>query len=58
MLGGIGPAWTYDPTVEKPKGTKDMGSYTVSVYTKEQQKRLGVDENGVKIDKAVVVTAS
>ena len=56
--GGIGPAWTYDPTMEKPKGEKNMGSYTAAVYTKEQQKRLGVDENGVKIDKAVVVTAS
>ena len=56
-VGAIGPAWTYDPTVEKPKGTKDMGGWKEAVYTKEQQERLGVDEHGKPVDKAVVVTA-
>lgn len=42
----IGPAWTYDPSVEKPAGEKDMGTWTMAVYTPEQMKRLGVDESG------------
>lgn len=32
--------------MEKPAGTKDMGSWTASVYTTEQQQRLKVDERG------------
>jgi len=32
--------------MEKPAGTKDMGSWTAAVYTPEQQARLGVDESG------------
>merc|ERR1719473_579257 len=47
-MGGVGPAWTYDETVEKPAGEKDMGSWTAAVYTPEQQARLGVDEQGNK----------
>lgn len=61
--GAIGPAWTYDSSKEKPKGEKDMGGWTAAVYTKEQQERLGVDENGNKLvkitdlsDKPVVVS--
>eukprot|EP00439_Symbiodinium_sp_Y106_P084789 s569_g26.t1 len=41
----IGPAWTRGE-MEKPAGTKDMGSWTAAVYTPEQQARLGVDESG------------
>ena len=44
--GGIGPAWTYDESIEPPAGEKDMGGWTSAVYTEEQQARLGVDENG------------
>jgi len=44
--GGIGPAWTYDDSVEKPAETKDMGGWTAQVYSQEQQDRLGVDANG------------
>mmetsp|Transcript_63054 Transcript_63054/g.133097 ORF Transcript_63054/g.133097 Transcript_63054/m.133097 type:complete len:648 (+) Transcript_63054:139-2082(+) len=43
----LGPAWTRGE-IEKPAGTKDMGSFKVLVYTEEQQQRLGVDENGTK----------
>eukprot|EP00657_Telonema_sp_P-1_P001384 TRINITY_DN1335_c0_g1_i1.p1 TRINITY_DN1335_c0_g1~~TRINITY_DN1335_c0_g1_i1.p1 ORF type:complete len:315 (+),score=89.67 TRINITY_DN1335_c0_g1_i1:198-1142(+) len=32
--------------VEAPAGTKDMGSYVIRAYTKEQQLRLSVDEFG------------
>jgi len=49
-LGRIGPAWTYDKSVEKPAGVKDMGTWTDSVYTPEQMARLGVDEYGKKVD--------
>ena len=47
----IGPAWTYDPSVEKPAGTRNMGTWTMSVYTPEQQARLGVDEMGAPVSK-------
>ncbi len=30
-LGLVGPAWTYDPSVEKPAGTVDLGTYVASV---------------------------
>jgi len=46
--GGIGPAWTYDKSVERPAGEKNMGTWTKAVYTAEQQQRLGVDEEGNK----------
>lgn len=52
----IGPAWTYDSSVEKPAGTKDMGSWTKAVYTPEQQARLGVDESGKKVVKLASTT--
>ena len=39
--GAIGPRWTWDPSFPKPNGTKNMGSYSISVYTPEQQKELG-----------------
>lgn len=42
----VGPSWTYDKNVEMPAGEKDMGTFRIRVYTTEQQKRLGVDENG------------
>jgi len=47
----IGPKWTYNSAVEKPAGEKVIGSYTISVYTKEQQERLGVNELGEKVEK-------
>ena len=50
--GSIGPAWTYDPNVEKPAGKKDMGGWQALVYTEEQQKRLGVDETGKPVKPA------
>ena len=50
MLGANGagrpPAWLTDPSKERPAGQKTDGSATFSVYTPEQQKRLGVDEHG------------
>ena len=42
---GLGPAWTRDE-IEAPAATRDMGSWTASVYTAEQQARLNVDVNG------------
>ena len=42
----IGPKWTYDKSTEMPAGEKDMGTFKIRIYTPEQQKRLGVDENG------------
>merc|ERR1712023_606564 len=47
----IGPQWTWDETMEKPQGEKDMGTYKQAVYTKEQQERLGVDQEGNKVNK-------
>jgi len=49
MSGSVGPSWTYDKNMEKPMGEKNMGTYTESVYTAEQQKRLGVDAEGKKV---------
>lgn len=45
MVGLVGPAWTRGEA-EKPAGEKNMGTWTASVYTEEQQARLGVDEMG------------
>ena len=44
-LGGIGPAWTRGE-MERPAGEKDMGTWKASIYTEEQQKRLGVTAEG------------
>jgi len=41
----LAPAWTRGE-IERPTGLRDMGSYSESVYTTEQQQRLGVDEKG------------
>ena len=46
-VGGIGPAWTYDKNVERPEGEEDRGSFTLRVYTKEQQSRYHIDKFGV-----------
>ena len=35
--------------IEKPAGSKDMGGWTATVYTVEQQNRLGIDEFGKKV---------
>eukprot|EP00929_Paragymnodinium_shiwhaense_P106174 TRINITY_DN7136_c0_g2_i1.p1 TRINITY_DN7136_c0_g2~~TRINITY_DN7136_c0_g2_i1.p1 ORF type:complete len:202 (-),score=14.37 TRINITY_DN7136_c0_g2_i1:226-741(-) len=50
---GVGPAWTRGK-MEPPAGDKDMGGWIARVYTEEQQKRLGVDENGVPQQRAVL----
>ena len=44
------PAWVLGE-IEAPKGEKNMGTWTASVYTSEQQKRLNIDETGKKKDK-------
>ena len=46
----IGPAWTRNE-IEAPKGEKNMGSWISLVYTKEQQKRLQIDENGNSLNR-------
>eukprot|EP00438_Fugacium_kawagutii_P031449 Skav200325 [mRNA] locus=scaffold1760:150800:168374:- [translate_table: standard] len=51
-IGMVGPAWTRGE-MERPAGTKDMGTYKTLVYTPEQQGRLGVDESGDKVAKEV-----
>ena len=38
--------------MEAPAGVKDMGGWTRGVFTAEQQARLGVDENGQKVEVA------
>ena len=43
--GAVGPGWTRGQ-IERPRGEKDMGGWMASVYTAEQQARLGVDEAG------------
>lgn len=55
--GSLGPAWTRDE-IEAPAGEKDMGTWTATAYTEEQQERLGVDEQGnaVVVDEVAVVT--
>ena len=47
LIGGkdLRPKWLRGE-IEKPRGTKNMGTWTAWVYTKEQMERLGVDENG------------
>ena len=37
-LRAIGPAWTYNDSVEAPAGEKNMGTWTMAVYTPEQRK--------------------
>eukprot|EP00435_Cladocopium_sp_Y103_P018206 s3833_g4.t1 len=53
-IGLVGPAWTRGE-MERPAGTKDMGTYKTLVYTPEQQERLGVDENGNQVAKTAEV---
>jgi len=48
-VGGQPPAWVTGG-IEAPAGEKDMGSFTIGIYTEEQQKRLNVDETGRKVD--------
>mmetsp|Transcript_98604 Transcript_98604/g.136830 ORF Transcript_98604/g.136830 Transcript_98604/m.136830 type:complete len:293 (+) Transcript_98604:88-966(+) len=47
----IGPAWTRGE-IERPAGSRNMGTWTAAVYTQEQQQRLGVDEYGQKVTSA------
>jgi hypothetical protein len=42
-FGVVGPAWTHSG-IEWPQGSVDVGSWTASVHTEEQQ--LGVDAQG------------
>lgn len=54
LVGGpisLGPAWTHGET-EAPRGTRHLEGYTISVYTSEQQARLGVDEGGAPVPAA------
>eukprot|EP00949_MAST-11_sp_MAST-11-sp1_P000689 g689.t1 len=48
FVGGkdLRPAWLRNGISEPPAGTRDMGSWQMSVYTEEQQARLGVTEDG------------
>jgi hypothetical protein len=58
-ITAIGPAWTYDTTVEKPAGEETNGTSTHLVYTEEQQKRLNIDKYGSPIKtKSVMRTRS
>ena len=41
----LGPAWTRRE-IERPQGEVTKGTYTASMYTAEQQQRLGVDAHG------------
>lgn len=43
------PAWL-SGGIEKPAGEKNHGTHKSLVYTEEQQARLGVDENGHKVE--------
>ena len=52
-MKGLGPRWTRGE-IEAPAASRSMGSYTVRVYTEEQQARLGVDELGAKKARHVV----
>lgn len=45
----IGPPWTRGE-MEAPRGEKDMGGWTASVFDEEQQERLGIDEMGIPLD--------
>jgi hypothetical protein len=51
VIGHAGPTWTYDSRAEAPSGERDMGDYTVAVFTEEQQGRLGVTEFGRPLPK-------
>jgi hypothetical protein len=43
------PPWL-SGSIEKPAGERNNGSYTSLFYTEEQQARLGVDEDGHKVE--------
>ena len=43
-----GPAWTRGE-IEKPAGERDMGGWTSTFYSTEQQQRLQVDQYGVPL---------
>jgi len=47
------PAWITGD-IEAPKGEKDMGGWTMRVYTEEQQSRLNIDEEGRAVSKAAL----
>lgn len=47
--GSVGPAWTRGE-LEPPAGEKDMGGWTATTYSSQQQQQLGVDENGQLVD--------
>ena len=47
-IGMAGPAWTHGK-MERPAGTKDIGSWVARIYTDEQQTRLNVDEKGTRL---------
>ena len=51
MYGATGPAWTRG-AMEAPAGEKDMGGWVQAVYTSEQQRRLGVNEDGSPLNRA------
>jgi len=42
------PAWITGD-IEAPQGEKDMGGWTMRAYTKEQQERLNIDEEGTAL---------
>ena len=44
------PSWCQSDDVEPPAGTKNMGGFSIRVYTAEQQARLGVNETGERIE--------
>jgi len=52
MVGALGPAWTRGE-IERPAGQENMGTWTASVYTQEQQARLRVDKFGKPLDSVV-----
>ena len=52
-ITAIGPAWTYDTSVEKPAGEETNGTSTHLVYTEEQQRRLNVDKYGKTVKKEI-----
>eukprot|EP00933_Yihiella_yeosuensis_P071569 TRINITY_DN7977_c1_g1_i4.p2 TRINITY_DN7977_c1_g1~~TRINITY_DN7977_c1_g1_i4.p2 ORF type:complete len:131 (+),score=39.05 TRINITY_DN7977_c1_g1_i4:40-432(+) len=55
-MGGLPPPWVLGE-IEKPAGEKDMGGWKALVYTEEQQTRLGVDEEGNKVETISGATA-
>jgi hypothetical protein len=46
--GALGPAWTYDDSVERPLGEEVHGSAVHAVYTAEQKLRMRA-ETGVEV---------